>query len=95
MRLVPERKNKKNKNKKRYDTLTIFLYDGEVFTYDMKDWVVYREPDWVELVRIDETEMHSYTVGNIIRVMFSKIPESKNISIVRDSGTKPTPPTAA
>lgn len=94
MRLVPPKKAKKG-NKKRYDSLTIYMYDGDIFTYDMKDWVVYRDQDWVELVRMDETEMHSYTVANIVRVKFSRVTENKNMSIVKDHSIKPIPPTAA
>lgn len=90
MRLVPRKKNKK-----KYDKVFIYMYDGDIFEYDLREWVIHRDQDWVEVIKNDETEMHSYTVANIVRVRFIRMIENKNISIVKDHSIKPVPPTAA
>jgi hypothetical protein len=86
---------RRKKSKKKYDKVFIYLYDGDVFEFDLQEWEVYREPDWVEVIKNDESEMNSYVIGNIIRVRFISITENKNISIVKDITQKSISPIVA
>lgn len=88
-------KKNKNKSRRKYDKIIIYLYDGAYFEFDLAQWIVYREPDWVEVVKKDGTEMNSFTVGNITHVKFMKVSDNKVVSMVKDSNMKPVPPTAA
>jgi hypothetical protein len=88
-------KKPKNRNRMKYDKLIIYLYDGGVFEFDLTEWTVHRSQDWVDIVKKNNTEMNSYTVGNIVRVQFVKVTEDKKMHMVKDIGVKPVPPTAA
>ena len=89
MRLVP-----KKKSRRKYDKIIIHIYDGSVYEYDLGMWVVYRDQDWIEMTKVDGTEMNCYTVGNVVMVKFTKAIENKNMSIIKQP-MKPVPPAAA
>lgn len=83
------------KGKKKYDKVFVYVYDGDIFEFDLREYTIYREDDWIEVIKNDNSEMHSFVMCNVLRVRFITTTINKNISIVKDPSIKPIPPTAA
>lgn len=76
--------------KKKYTTFTIYGYDEGVYEFNLSEWQVYRDDEWVEVTKIDNTEMNSFAVQNIIRVRFTCVKaKSINSSTGQVSPLKP------
>jgi hypothetical protein len=63
--------------KQKYSKVFVYVYDGEVFEYDLNTWKIYRDQDWIDVIKNDGTEKNSYAINNIIRVQFIKGIEKK------------------
>ena len=82
-----------DKESKKYNKFFVIMMDESIFEFDLNDWKVYRDTDWVEVTKKDGSEMDCFSIGNIMRVRFVK-GESKT-SIKEVIQLKPVPPTAA
>lgn len=78
--------------KKKYTTFYVFLCDESVFEFDLDKHEVTREDDWVNVEKLDSSEMECFQVSNILRVKFKDVTDKK-ITMVKSITT--TPPDAA
>lgn len=60
-----------SKIKKKYQKFLVFLCDESFFEYDLAEWQVYRDDDWIEVSKIDDTEMDAFLINNVMRVRFA------------------------
>ena len=83
--------------KKVYNKFFVVLCDDSIFEYSMNEWDVRMYEEWIEVEKLDKTEMDSFAVQNIARVRFihtDKI-DKKITDITNVTSLKPVPPTAA
>ena len=68
------RKKKKTVTKSKligvYDIVTIYYGNDEFWTFKLAEWDLYRDYDWVEVVKKDGTGMETFCVHNVIRLSF-------------------------
>lgn len=82
-----------SKTKKKYNKFFVIMADESIYEFDLKEWKVYREEEWVEVSKIDGSEMDCFSIGNIMRVRF--VNTTKKESTTSVVSLKPVPPTAA
>lgn len=72
----------------KYDLATIYFGDGEFWTFKLSEWTLYRDYDWVEVVKNDGTGMETFCVPNVTRISFgmSVIKEVKEADVVSIKG---------
>lgn len=68
--------------KKQYSKCCIYLYDESMFEYNMKEWGLYRDDEWVEAIKLDGTEMNCFAVQNVARICFYCDVKSEKIADV-------------
>ena len=56
--------------RKTYHTVTAYLCDGSAHVFNLNEWDVYRDDEWVEFHKLDNTDMEIYYSSNIIRISF-------------------------
>ena len=76
---------------KKYNRFIVVMGDDSIFEYDLNEYKVFRGEEWVEVEKNDKTEMDCFSIGNIMRVRFTKI----NNKVKEVTVLKPIPPTAA
>jgi hypothetical protein len=74
---VPKKKMKivKDKDVKKYDTVHIITANEKTYEYDMRDWDMIRDDEhdeWIDFVKRDGSEQHSYNVIAIATISYSK-----------------------
>lgn len=82
-----------SKMKKKYNKFFVFLADESVFEFELSEYKVYRDEEWVEVSKNDGSEMDCFAIGNILRVRF--VNTTKKESMTEIVSLKPVPPTAA
>ena len=76
--------------KKKYTTFMIYCYDDGVYEFNLSEWWINRDDEWVELTKLDNTEMNSFAVQNIVRVRFTCVKaKSTNSNVGQGSPLKP------
>jgi hypothetical protein len=65
--------------KKRFDTFTIYGCDGTCYEYKLNEWNVFKDPEWIEVTKVDDTVMECFNIQNVLVVRFrsSKAEDSK------------------
>ena len=76
--------------KKKYNKFYIVMCDESTYEFDLNEWRVVRGEEWVEVEKIDKSEMDCFSIGNIMRVRFAKGENKTEVVAL-----KPVPPTAA
>lgn len=56
--------------KKRYDMFIVFTCDESMFEFKLDEWEVYKDDEWIEIGKIDNTSTEYFYVPNVIRVKF-------------------------
>lgn len=82
------KKKKSNSSKKskmigEYDVATIYYGNEELWTFRLSEWELYRDYDWVEVVRKDGKGMESFNVSNVARISFG-MDKVKEIGVPAD-----------
>lgn len=88
MRLVLD-----SKTKKRYDKFFVFMCDESFYEFDLAKYTVYKDEEWIEVTKTDETEMDCFLVHNVLRVRF--VHTEKKSSMQEVMQLKPVPPNDA
>jgi hypothetical protein len=57
---------------KKYDMFYVYMCDESVFEFKLSEYRVCKDDDFIEVSRLDNTVMESFTLGNIMRVKFVK-----------------------
>jgi len=57
---------------KRFDKFCIYMCDESVFEYDLREHAIYRDEEWVEVVKKDGTIKEAFSLANVMRVKFMK-----------------------
>lgn len=76
------------KIKKKYKQCTIYLCNESLVTFNLEEWNVYKDYDWIEFDKKDGTELKCFYVSNILSVTFEYI-ESTVKKINPDTDLKP------
>ena len=58
--------------KKKYDFVVVYVCDGGWFTFRLNEWSMYQDYDWLELTKLDGTEIECFFVANVARISFGK-----------------------
>ena len=80
--------------KKVYNKFFVVLCDDSIFEYSMNEWDVRMYEEWIEVEKLDKSEMDSFAVQNISRVRFIHT-DKKCTDMTNVTSLKPVPPTAA
>lgn len=56
--------------KKKYDTFTIVMADERVYEFQLNEYRVVRDDDWIEVNKNDNTCMECFMISNIMRMKF-------------------------
>lgn len=56
--------------KKNVDKAVIFCVDEQSYAFDLEEWDMYRDIDWIELRHKNKKHMECFYVHNILRVSF-------------------------
>lgn len=56
--------------KKRYDKFIVYGCDESIFEFKLDEWEVYKDDEWIEVGRIDNTITEYFYVHNVMRVKF-------------------------
>jgi hypothetical protein len=57
---------------KKYDMFYIYMCDESVFEFKLSEYRICKDEDFIEVSRLDRTEMNSFIINNIMRVKFIK-----------------------
>lgn len=82
-----------SKTKKKYNKFLIFMCDESIYEFDLNEYDVYRDPEWIEVSNKNESEMDCFSVNNMLRVRF--VHTEKKSSTQEIISLKPVPPSAA
>jgi hypothetical protein len=58
------------KTKKMYDKFFVLMCDDNIYEFDLVNHEIYKDNDWIDVVKLDGTEMDSFLIHNVIRVRF-------------------------
>lgn len=56
--------------KKQYDKFIVFTCDEGIFEFKLDEWEVYKDDEWIEVSKIDNTVTEYFYVPNVMRVKF-------------------------
>jgi hypothetical protein len=62
-----------------YNKFFVFMCDDSLYEFDLKNYVIYKDADWIEVSKTDGTEMDCFLVHNTIRVRFVHTDKKNNI----------------
>jgi len=74
---------------KRFDKFCIYMCDESVFEYDLREYTIYRDEEWVEVVKKDGTVKEAFSLANVMRVRFMKSTAKIVESVVSSPTLKP------
>jgi hypothetical protein len=57
---------------KRFNKFYIYMCDESMFEYDLSEHTIYRDEEWVEVVKKDGTVKEAFSLANVMRVKFMK-----------------------
>jgi hypothetical protein len=69
---------------KKYDMFYVYLCDESVYEFKLSEYRVCKDEDFVEVSKLDNTVMESFTINNILRIRFisSKAKEIVDVEVV-------------
>ena len=78
--------------KKVYNKFFVVLCDDTIFEYSMNEWNVRMYEEWIEVEKMDKSEMDSFAIQSISRVRFVNTEKKKSAEV---TVLKPVPLTVA
>ena len=84
--------------KKLYEIVTVFGCDEVMYMFDLDEWDLYKDYEWLEFRKKDKSAMECFYASNVMRISFdrkAKKVEKKIDSIGSDNSLKPVPPSTA
>jgi hypothetical protein len=79
--------------KKDYNKFLVFLCNESMFEYSLLEWEMVISEDWLDVEKLDKTEMDSFAIQNIVRVRFVNTDKKEKSTLATVSKIKPVPPT--
>jgi hypothetical protein len=70
---------------KRFDTFIIYMCDESMFEYNLSEYRICKDDEWVEVVKKDETVKEAFSLANVMRVKFMK----STVKLVEPVGNPP------
>jgi hypothetical protein len=76
------------KVKKKFRHCTV-LCDESIWKFNLEEWEVYKDNDWIEFNKRDGTKMQCFYVSNILMIDFAYLEEKGQGTTKSDADLKP------